>query len=95
MYCCDAGEAGYLCCVVKGLLLNAALGRYALERAAQIAPGKGQVVAWAVMPDHLHLCFTIKGRLPNAVTTLIGRWLSALEEEAHRCGGHRMTVVGG
>ena len=44
------------------------------------------MVARAVMLDHLHLCFTIKGRLPNAVTTLIGRWLSALEEEAHRCG---------
>ena len=47
---------------------------------------KGAGVVRAVMPDHLHLCFTIKGRLPNAVTTLIGRWLSALEEEAHRCG---------
>ena len=70
----------------RGLLLNTALGRYAWARAARIAPGKMQVVARAVMPDHLHLCFTIKGGLPNAVTTLIGRWLSALEEEAHRCG---------
>ena len=62
------------------------LGRYAWECAAQIAPGKMQEVARAVMLDHLHLCFTIKGGLPNAVSTLIGRWLSALEEEAHRCG---------
>lgn len=61
MYCCDAGAAGYLCSVVKGLLLDAALGRYAWERAAQIAPGKVQVVARVVMLDHLHLCFTIKG----------------------------------
>lgn len=84
MYCCDAGEAGYLCSVVKGAVVNTALGRYAWERAAQIAPGKVQAVAWVLMPDRLHLCFTIKGRLPNAVTTLIGRWLSTLEEEAHR-----------
>jgi REP element-mobilizing transposase RayT len=67
-------------------LLNTALGRYAWARAAQIALGKVQVVARVVMPDHVHFCFTIKGQLPNAVTTLMGRWLIALEEEAHWCG---------
>ena len=70
----------------RGLLLNTDLGRYAWECAEQIAPGYVQVVARAVMPDHLHFCLAIKGRLPHVVTTLIQRWMETVEAEAHRLG---------
>ena len=89
LYWCTAvtkGRRGVFAELVSARLSNTDLGRYAWERAVQIAPGHVQVVARAVMPDHLHLCLAIKGRLPHAVTTLIDRWLRSLEEEAHRCG---------
>jgi REP element-mobilizing transposase RayT len=89
LYWCTAvtrGRRAVFAELVKGRLLNTGLGRFAWESAEGIAPGNVQVVARAVMPDHLHLCLAIKGRLPHVVTTLIDRWLRSLEEEAHRSG---------
>jgi REP element-mobilizing transposase RayT len=89
LYWCTAvtkGRRGVFAESIKGRLLNTDLGRYAWECAEQIAPGYVQVVARAVMPDHLHLCLAIKGRLPHTVTTLIDRWLRRLEEEAQGSG---------
>lgn len=80
------GRRGVFTTFKNGLLLNTALGRYAWDSSEGIAPGHVRVVARAVMPDHLHLCLTVKGWLPHAVTTLIDRWLRAVEEEAHRLG---------